>query len=116
MMASEPVSRFDILADQMGWFGEERKEMERRELLLDKCRRINWLEEELVHSLNAGYGIPEGLNPTEFLWFNKELQKRRDGRKASRLRAQQYEQRMDAERLARKIAISNGEILNYNPF
>ena len=69
MMASKPISRFDILADAMGWDIQTRKIEYWIWEKLGKTNRMHGREVEVVESLKTESAPLDAMTPEEASWF-----------------------------------------------
>jgi hypothetical protein len=84
MMASEPISRFDMLADAMGWDIETRKVEYWIWEKLGKTNRLQWLENQVVESMKTESAPMSAMTPEETSWFLREIAVRKIAREKRR--------------------------------
>ena len=89
LMHREPYSKFDILADKMGWYGKSRKDEEWIYSKLGTCSRMAWLENQVVESLKTESAPLRQMTPQETSWFLGEIARRKEARNKRR----EYEER-----------------------
>ena len=94
MMAAEPINRFDILADAMGWDIPTRKIEYWIWEKLGKTNRMQWLENQVVESLKTESAPLDAMTPEEASWFLREIA----ARKIARAKRHEYDKRRENER------------------
>jgi len=88
-MQSEPVSRFDMIADEMGWDGATRKVEHWLFERVGTTKRLQWLENQVVESLKTESAPLGQMTPKEQAWFVKQIRLR----KIKRAKYREYEKR-----------------------
>lgn len=94
-MRSEPVSRFDMIADEMGWDGATRKVEHWLFERVGTTKRLQWLENQVVESLKTESAPLEQMTPQEQNWFLREISVRKKKR-AKRREAENRKKQREA--------------------
>lgn len=89
VMHSEPVSRFDMIADEMGWDGATRKVEHWLFERVGTTKRLQWLENQVVESLKTESAPLGQMTPQEQKWFLREIRVRKN----NRARRRKYDKR-----------------------
>jgi hypothetical protein len=76
-MLREPLNRFDMIADEMGWDGTTRKTERWLFERVKTATRLTWLENQVVESLKTESAPLGQMTPQEQAWFVREISARK---------------------------------------
>lgn len=105
LMAREPLSFFDMMADQSGWDIPTRIFIMQR---IAKANRIQWLENQIIETLKTGSAPISIMTKAEKNWFLRELSIRKTIRE-SRIRKLASQKTTSRLLIPRRILVNENE-------